>query len=85
MALTILDIAAANGVKERDDGSITAGAFEDLGLPFFAGCQCCGAQLAPYNAYPSRAGFIRCRHCVGEIGFETSPNSTTIALVKGEP
>ena len=46
-------------MKKQDDGSIYAGAFEDLCLPFFAGCRGCGASLASYNAFPSETGFIR--------------------------
>ena len=71
MPLTTWDIAEARVLKKQNDGSINAGAFEDLGLPFFAGCQGCGAALAPYNAFPSKTGFIRCHHCVGDLGFQT--------------
>lgn len=66
--ITILDVATARGAKEID-GNITAGEFDRLGLPFFCGCQGCGASLAPYNAFPSTTGFTQCRDCIDDIGF----------------
>lgn len=71
MPVSILDIALKEGAKAGEDGSINMGEFEALGLPFFAGCQHCGASLGPYNAYPSKSGFIQCKECIDEIGFET--------------
>ncbi len=70
--VTILDIAIAKGVKHNEDGSISMGEFEELSLPFFAGCQHCEASLGPAQSFPSTTGYIQCRHCIGaEIGFET--------------
>jgi hypothetical protein len=53
-------------------GTVSAGDFEELGFPFYVGCECCGAGLAPYNAYPSRSGFIRCGFCIGAEGFPSA-------------
>lgn len=71
MAISILHIALEKGVTKDERGSITMGEFDRLDLPFFSGCQICGASLAPYNAYPSKTGFIRCIDCIGDFGFET--------------
>ena len=70
-AVSILDVALARGATPAADGSIDAGQFERLRLPFFAGCEVCQATLGPYNAYPSRTGFIRCRDCIADLGFAT--------------
>mgnify|MGYP001582450623 CR=1 FL=1 len=70
--ITILDAAKARGLKEDDDGAISMGVVEDLGLPFFAGCARCGASLCCYNAYPSRTGFTHCEDCIGPNGFKTA-------------
>lgn len=69
--ITILDVALAWGAKGSEDGSINGSEFDRVGLPLFAGCQCCGASLAAYNAYPSSTGFTRCEDCVGNLGFTT--------------
>lgn len=69
--LTILDIAIAKGAHQDDGGAIAMGEFERLNLPFFSGCQGCGASLAPYNAYPSTTGFIQCKDCLDDRGFKT--------------
>jgi hypothetical protein len=69
-AMTVLDIALAKGAKEIN-GSINMSEFDQLGLPFFSGCQCCHESLGPYNAYPSRSGYIRCRSCLDDLGFDT--------------
>jgi hypothetical protein len=69
MAITILELARHRGVKEQD-GRISGQAFEDVGLPFFGGCQRCGASVAAYNMYPSRSGYVQCEDCIDdEIGF----------------
>lgn len=66
--LSVYDIAKAKGIEEQN-GSVSAGEFAKHDLPFFSGCQICGASLAPYNAYPSNSGFIRCGDCIGSSGF----------------
>lgn len=70
--ITILDVALAEGAKADATGAITADEFDARGLPFFSGCEGCGASLAPYNAFPSLSGRIRCRDCIGDAGFETT-------------
>lgn len=69
--VTILDIAILWGAKADAEGSINGGEFDRLGLPLFAGCQCCHATLAAYNAFPTRNGWISCRECVEDTGFAT--------------
>ncbi len=69
--VTILDIAIARGATKNEDGSIGADAFFNLSFPFFAGCQNCEASLGPAQSFPSKTGFIRCEHCIGDIGFTT--------------
>jgi hypothetical protein len=70
--LSVLDIARLRGVKEVN-GTINGGEFIRLGLPFLAGCQHCHATLGPYNAYPSKTGFIQCAECLDytDMGFHT--------------
>lgn len=69
--VTVLDVALARGAHEVD-GTINGAEFERVGLPIFGGCQGCGATIAAYNAYPSRTGYLRCRQCIGELGFATA-------------
>jgi hypothetical protein len=71
--ITIHDYAVAKGAQPTEPGgeSYSGGEYERLGLPFFSGCQGCGASLAPYNAFPSTTGFIRCRDCVEGFGYDT--------------
>ena len=69
--LTLFDLAVQLGAKENEDGSVSASEFDRLGLPFYSGCQVCSASLGPAQAFPSTTGFIRCRHCIGEQGFES--------------
>lgn len=74
--ITTLDLARARGAKSpeapgtRPQG-IPASEFDRLGIPFFAGCQVCGASLGPFNSYPSVTGFIRCRQDIEGYGFDT--------------
>lgn len=69
--ITILDIAIAEGARQSEHG-LDAREFERLGLPFFGGCQICGATLGPYNAHPGRNGFLIGKCCVEpEDTFET--------------
>lgn len=68
--ITIMDVATARGAKEVD-GAICGGEFERLDLPFWGGCQVCGESLAAYNMYPSKTGFVRCKRCLGDFGFES--------------
>ena len=70
--VTILDCAIARGAKPDDDGSFTMGDIKDVGLPFFGGCQVCHASIACYNAFPSRTNYLRCRSCIGDLGFATT-------------
>jgi hypothetical protein len=46
--------------------------YEEIGLPVFGGCELCNAPIAFYNAYPSRSGYIRCRDCIGDLGWESA-------------
>lgn len=72
MPITVLDLALHRGVKEDDNGNISMGALEDVGLPFMGGCSICGASIAAYNACPSKSGYLKCASgCIDEDGFET--------------
>jgi len=62
--VTILDLAKYRGVKANDDGSITGGEFERVGLAIMGGCEVCGASIAAYNAYPCKTGYWRCSGCL---------------------
>lgn len=70
-SLSILDIARGKGVTEDERGMISADEFLKHDLPFFSGCQVCSASLGPYNAYPSKSGFIRCGEYIGTDGFDS--------------
>lgn len=72
MMVTILDCAIARGATAGSDGSITMKEVSAVGFTFFAGCGVCGSSLACYNAYPTKAGYIRCLDCIGLTGFETA-------------
>ena len=78
--ITILDIAKHRGVKVEGDGSVRGDAFEAVDLPIMAGCECCGATLGAFNAYPTDSGYIRCHEDAQEalglsksmgVGFST--------------
>jgi hypothetical protein len=71
--VTILDCAVARGAKaDEESGSFTMGDIEAVGLPFFGGCERCHASIACYNAYPSRTNYLRCRSCIGDLGFAST-------------
>ncbi len=70
--VTVLDCAAARGAKAGPDGSFTMGDIDAVGLPFFGGCEHCHASIACHNAYPSRTNYLRCRACIGDLGFATT-------------
>lgn len=64
--VTILQVA-----EHRLGRAATNGAdFEEAGLAIMGGCMVCGASLAAYNGYPSRAGYWCCRGCLGESGWD---------------
>ena len=72
MPITVLEIAERKGAIVSDEGVINASEFNRLGLPMFGGCQRCQASIAAYNAFPSKTGYLQCRDCIGDIGFETA-------------
>ena len=69
--ITILDLAITRGAKENENGGISGDEFYRVGLDIMGGCECCGASIAAYNAYPSASGFWRCADCIGDEGFGT--------------
>jgi hypothetical protein len=71
MTMSILDVCFALGEKPDERDSFTADQIMKHGLPFFSSCQCCHASLGPYNAFPSRMGYIRCRDCIDELGYQS--------------
>jgi hypothetical protein len=71
--VTILDCAVARGAKaDEESGNFTMGDIEAVWLPFFGGCQVCHASIACFNAYPSKSNYLRCRSCIGDLGFATT-------------
>ena len=69
--ITMDDVAKAWGVQEDSDNCISMAEYERVGLNMLGGCECCGASIAIYNAYPAKSGFWRCSDCIGEDGFKT--------------
>jgi hypothetical protein len=70
--ITVFDLAKFRGVKENLDGTVSMGAFMDVGLPMLGGCQSCGASCAAYNMCPTNTGNCSCLDCVhAGNGFET--------------
>jgi len=55
---SMYDVAVALGAKADPGGGMPFGEFIRLGLPTLAGCQGCGATLAPYNSHPGKNGYI---------------------------
>lgn len=73
MSISIQDLAVHRGIQPDKPGGSTfnAGEYMRVGLPFMGGCEVCSANLAPYNAYPSKSGMIRCLDDLGALGYET--------------
>jgi len=72
MLITVLDLAKFRGLKEDENGKVSMGAFDDVGLPMMGGCSICGATVTCYNACPSKSGFLKCeKGCIGGDGWET--------------
>lgn len=72
MTATIHDLAVFRGITPNERNAFSAAEYTRVGLPFFAGCEVCEAQLSPMNAYPSKSGMIRCLDCVGAMGYDTA-------------
>src|SRR5689334_11326594 len=70
MSITIHDLALFRGIEEAD-GGFSGGEYLRVKLPFMGGCEVCHATLAPYNAYPSKSGMLRCAECILDSGYET--------------
>jgi hypothetical protein len=71
MSITIYEAAVARGVKSDETGAINGAEFYRVGLPFFGGCERCGASMGPGQAHPSQTGYLRCTECIIDLGFET--------------
>jgi len=71
MPVTVQELAFHRGLKTEPDGSYNMAAINAVGLEMLGGCELCAASIAAYNAYPSKSGFWRCRHCIGDSGWET--------------
>ena len=69
--ITILELAEFRGAKPDEDGNFSLGEIIKAGVPFFGGCVSCAASIACYNAYPSKSGYLKCKDCIGNDGFET--------------
>lgn len=69
--ITVLQLAIFRGAKE-ENGSMSMGEIERVGLPAMGGCGCCGATVAAYNACPSKRGFLMCASsCISSDGYDT--------------
>lgn len=71
MPVTSLQVAIARGATPQEDGAFTMEAIENVGIPFFGGCACCGASIAAHNEYPSKSGMLKCESCIGDNGFNS--------------
>ncbi len=71
--ITIHDAVLAEGATPDDGGGMRGDQYTARGYALLAGCESCGATLAPYNAYPSTSGYIRCGDCLGDNGYPTVP------------
>ncbi len=71
MPLTNHDVAVKLGAQPDASGGYPGSAYISRGLPVLGGCEGCGATLAPYNAYPSVSGYLRCSDCIGDTGFDS--------------
>lgn len=71
--ITIHELAVHRGAQPSEPGgsSYNGGEYMRVGLPFMGGCGGCGANLAAYNAYPSKSGTLRCHDCIGNGGYAT--------------
>ncbi len=83
MPMNVLALAIAKGMKQNEDGYYTLDAVVQTGFPFFSGCQCCGASLGPAQAYPSTSGYIRCKDCIDDSGFDTLADFEAFDKAKG--
>jgi hypothetical protein len=59
--------------------------FQDLGLPMLGGCEVCHASIACYNACPSKTGYLRCRQCIGNLGYATLEEAKADLFPEVEP
>lgn len=77
MAITVMDWAGFRGVRRGDDGSISMGEFDRVGLPMIGGCYRCGACISAGGACPTKMGYLACAGdddgggCVGDDGYDT--------------
>ena len=70
--ITIHDVALVEGATKDDSGGYRGDQYAARGYAIISGCEGCGATLAPYNAYPSTSGYIRCAQCLGgDNGYPT--------------
>ena len=44
--------------------------YKKVKLPIFGECMGCHASIAAFNSYPSKNGFIMCKKCIGDQGWE---------------
>lgn len=65
--VTIQELADYRLGREASTGADYAAA----GVAILGGCECCGAGLAAYNAYPARTGWWRCGSCIADLGWQT--------------
>ena len=74
MPITILDYVRSRVGEKR---AYSTGDFYSNGVDMLGGCEICHAQIACYNAYPSKSGHWRCADCIGDTGFTTAEEFKT--------
>lgn len=67
MPVTIQQLAEHRISRE----AIVGADYEQANVAMLGGCECCGAALAAYNAYPARTGWWRCAGCIGDLGWDS--------------
>lgn len=72
MAITIYELAEHRlGENRESTESLNGGEICSVGLPFWGGCEVCGASIAAYNAYPSKSGYLRCSEDIWNDGWDS--------------
>lgn len=70
MPITIHDLAVHRGARSDENERFSGAEYVRVGLAIFGGCAGCGANLASYNAYPSKRGVWLCHDCIGDNGWD---------------
>jgi hypothetical protein len=71
--ITIYQLAEYRIGREPEYGEDFAEAL----LPMLAGCEICHSSLAAWNAYPTQSGYVRCQHCIQDLGWYSAEAANT--------